>query len=126
MDSVTSRSMSPTPKIVSVRRSTRIVPLLIQHGVHLITTCLLNGPTSRISVSEIYEWLAEKYPSYLYTKRKIRHVLRYDSERTSPRFVIANRNRAAGVPIQWTIRPGTEAQLRRLFSGPPPAEPQFP
>jgi hypothetical protein len=79
-----------------------------------------------MSVSEIYEWPAEKYPSYQYTKRKIRHVLRHDSERRSPRFVIANRNRAAGVPIQWAIRPGIEAQLRRLFSDPPPAEPQFP
>lgn len=77
-------------------------------------------------VAEIYEWLAEKYPSYLYTKRKIRHVLRHDSERTSPRFVIANKNRIAGASIRWTIRPGTEAQLRRSFSDPPPAEPQFP
>jgi hypothetical protein len=109
MDSVTSRSMSPTPKVVSAGRSTRMVPLAIGHGVHLIATCLLNRPTSGMSVSEIYEWLAEKYPSYLYTKRKIRHVLRHDSERTSPRFVIANRNRTAGVLIRWTIRPGTEA-----------------
>ncbi|KAH6667433.1 hypothetical protein B0J14DRAFT_602237 [Halenospora varia] len=125
MDSVTSRSVYPTPKAVSARRSTRIVPLATGHGVHLITACLLNGPTSRMTVAEIYEWLAEKYPSYLYTKRKIRHVLRHDSERTSPRFVIANKLRMAGVPIRWTIRPGTESQLRRLFGGPPAAEPQF-
>merc|ERR1712093_964438 len=46
--------------------------------------------------------------------------------RTSPRFVIANKNRIAGASIRWTIRPGTEAQPRRSFSDPPPAEPQFP
>ena len=126
MDSVTSRSAIPTPKVVSARRSTRMVPLPTGHGVYLITTCLLNGPTSSIGVSKIYEWLAKKYPSYLYTKCKIRHVLRHDSKRTSPRFIIANRDRTAGVPIRWAIWPGTEAQLRRLFNGPPFAEPQFP
>lgn len=126
MDSVTSRSVSTTPKVGSARRSTRMVPLATGHGIHLIATCLLNAPTSRMSVSEIYEWLAEKYPSYQYTKRNIRHVLRHNSERRSPRFVIANKHRIAGVPIRWTIRPGTESQLRRLFGGPPTAERQFP
>lgn len=103
-----------------------MVPLATGHGIHLVATCLLNAPTPRMSVSEIYEWLADKYPRYQYTKCQIRHVLRHDSERTSPRFVIANKHRIAGVPIRWTIRPGTEPQLRRLFSGPPPAEPQLP
>ena len=87
MDSVISQNVSPAPKLVSAKRSTRMMPLAIGHGVHLIATCLLNAPTSGMSASEIYEWLAEKYPSYQYTKRKIRHVLRHDSERTSPRFV---------------------------------------
>jgi hypothetical protein len=69
---------------------------------------------------EIYEWLAQKYLEYQYTKR--------DSERKCPRFVIANTYRLAGVLLRWTIRPGTEAQLRRCFSGPPPTQcplPQF-
>jgi hypothetical protein len=79
-----------------------------------------------MSVSEIYEWLGEKYPRYQYTKYKIRMVLRHDSERKSSRFVIANKHRMAGVPLRWTIRPETGPQLRRLFGGPPPAELQFP
>ena len=126
MDSVISQNVSPAPKLVSAKRSTRMMPLAIGHGVHLIATCLLNAPTSGMSASEIYEWLAEKYPSYQYTKHKIRDVLRHDSERKSPRFVIANKHRITGVPNRWTIRPGTEPQLRRLFGDPPPAEPQFP
>lgn len=73
--------------------------LAIGCGVQLIVIYLLNGLISRMSVSEIYEWFAEKYPNYLYTKCKIRYILRYNSETTSPRFIILNRNRAAGVPI---------------------------
>jgi hypothetical protein len=79
-----------------------------------------------MSVSEIYEWPAEKYPRYQFTKYKVRKVLLHDSERKSSGFVIANERRMAGVPLRWTIRPGTEPQLRRLFSGPPPTQPQFP
>jgi hypothetical protein len=33
--------------------------------------------------------------------------------------MIANKYRIAGVPIRWTIQPGTEHQLRRWLSGPP-------
>jgi hypothetical protein len=80
-------------------------------GVHLIATCLLNVQTLQMSISEIYEWLAKKYARYQYTKFKIRHVPRHDSERKSPRFVIANKYHIAGVPIRWTIRPGMELEL---------------
>ena len=76
-----------------------------------------------MSISEIYERLAEKYLSYQYTKHKIRGVLRHDSERKRPRFVVANKHRIAGVLIRWTIRLGIEPQLRQLFSDPPPVEP---
>jgi len=103
-----------------------MMPLERGHGIHLVATCLLNAPTSQMSVSEIYEWLAEKYPRYQFTKDKVRKVLLHDSERKSSRFVIANKRRTAGVPLRWTVRPGTEPQLRRLFSGPPPAESRFP
>ncbi|KAL5316311.1 hypothetical protein ACEPPN_015356 [Leptodophora sp. 'Broadleaf-Isolate-01'] len=72
-----------------------------------------------MGVSEIYEWLAEKYPQYQYNKNQIRLVLHRDSERKNPRFMIANKHRIAGVPIRWTIQPGTEHQLRRWLSGPP-------
>ena len=102
-----------------------MMPLATGYGIHLVATCLLNAPTSRMSVSEIYEWLAEKYPRYQYTKYKVRKVFLHDSERKISRFVIANKRRMAGVPLRWTIRPGTEPQLRRLFGGPPPTEPQF-
>jgi hypothetical protein len=67
-----------------------MMPLERGHGIHLVATCLLNAPTSRTSVSEIYEWLAEKYPCYQFTKDKDRKVLLHDSERKSSRFVIAN------------------------------------
>jgi hypothetical protein len=49
---------------------------------------------------------------------KIRKVLKHDSKRKGPRFVIANTYPLAGVSLRWTIRPGIEAQLRRCFSGP--------
>jgi hypothetical protein len=104
MDSVMSRSMSFMSKVALAGRSTQMVPLAIGHGIHLITTCLLNRPTSRMSVSEIYEWLAEKYLSYLYTKHKIRYVLRHDFERRSLRFVILTE-----IVLQ-------ECQFNRLFS----------
>ncbi|KAH8163698.1 hypothetical protein CIB48_g4563 [Xylaria polymorpha] len=103
-----------------------MVPLERGHGIHLVATCLLNALTSRMSVSEIYEWLAEKYPRYQFTKNKVRKVLLNDSERKSSRFVIANERRMVGVPLRWTIRPGTEPQLRQLFGGPPPTQSQFP
>lgn len=104
-------------------QATRMISLGTRQGVHLVAAALLNAPNSQLSASEIYEWLAEKYPRYQYTKTKVRHVLRHDSERQSPRFVIANEHRPLGVPIRWTIRPGTENQLRQLFNGPPPPEP---
>jgi hypothetical protein len=44
-------------------------------GIHLIATCLLNSQISQMSIAEIYEWLAQKYPEYQYTKRKIRKAL---------------------------------------------------
>jgi hypothetical protein len=87
---------------------------------------LLNAPTSPMNVSEIYEWLAEKYLCYQYTKSKVCKVLEHNFKRKTSRFVIANKNHMAGVLIRWTIRPGIEPQLRRLFSGPSPAEPPFP
>jgi hypothetical protein len=126
MDSATSKSVSHPPKPVTARRATRIIPLERGHGIHLVATCLLNAPASRISVSEIYKWLFEKYPRYQFTKNKVRKVLLHDSQRKSSRFIIANERPIVGVPLRWTIRPGTEPQLRRLFGGPPPAESQFP
>jgi hypothetical protein len=100
-----------------------MLPLEAGQGIHLIAMCLLNARTSQMSVAEIFEWLAQKYPEYQYTKYKIRKVLRHDSERICPRFVIANKSRLAGVPVRWTIRPGTEPQLRQRFSGPPTKRP---
>lgn len=105
-----------------------MLPMEAGHGVHLIATCLLNAQTAQMSVAEIYEWLAQKYPEYQYTKYKIRKVLKHDFERKCPRFVIANPGRIVGIPLRWMIRPGTEPQLRRCFSGPPPPRrpiPQF-
>jgi hypothetical protein len=52
-----------------------MMPLERGHGIHLVATCLLNAPTSQMSVSEIYEWLAEKYPRYQFMKDKVRKVL---------------------------------------------------
>lgn len=72
-----------------------------------------------MSVAEIYEWLSQKYPEYQYTKYKIRKVLLYDFERKCPRFVIGNRDRLAGIPLRYIIRPGTENELRKSFGGPP-------
>jgi hypothetical protein len=125
MDSITSQSLSESRQGT---RATRILPMEAGHGVHLIATCLLNAQTSQMSVAEIYEWLAQKYPEYQYTKYKIRKVLKHDFERKCPRFVIANPGRIAGIPLRWMIRPGTEPQLRRCFGGPPPPRrpiPQF-
>ena len=85
------------------------------YSIHLIATCLLNVPTLRISVSKTYKWLTEKYPSYQYTKRKIRYILRYNSKRTSHRLVIANEHCITGVLIQYSIYPRTELKLYRLF-----------
>lgn len=109
-------------------RATRMLPMEAGHGVHLIATCLLNAQTSQMSVAEIYEWLAQKYPEYQYIKYKIRKVLKHDFERKCPRFVIANPGRIVGIPLRWMIRPGTEPQLRRCFGRPPPPRrpiPQF-
>lgn len=72
-----------------------------------------------MSVAEIYEWLSQKYPEYQYTKYKIRKVLKHDFERKCPRFVIGNRDRLAGIPLRYIIRPGTESELRKSFGGPP-------
>ncbi|KAL5347680.1 hypothetical protein ACLOAV_007089 [Pseudogymnoascus australis] len=68
-----------------------------------------------MTVAEIHEWLALKYPEYQYRKYNIRKVL---NSRNS-RFVIANRDRIAGLPARWIIRPETETQLLKRFSGPP-------
>ncbi|OBT39115.1 hypothetical protein VE00_10616 [Pseudogymnoascus sp. WSF 3629] len=68
-----------------------------------------------MTVAEIHEWFALKYPEYQYGKYNIRKVL---NSRNS-RFVIANRDRIAGLPARWIIRPRTETQLRKRFSGPP-------
>ncbi|CZR58385.1 uncharacterized protein PAC_08277 [Phialocephala subalpina] len=59
MDSITSQSSSESRQGT---RATRILPMEAGHGVHLIATCLLNAQTSQMSVAEIYEWLAQKYP----------------------------------------------------------------
>jgi len=72
-----------------------------------------------MSICEVYEWLAEKYPQYQYTKKKIRNVLLHDSERQQPRFTIANNHRLPGVPCRWAIRPEMEPELRRLCYPPP-------
>jgi hypothetical protein len=119
MDSITSRS---TPKSHRATQATRMLPVEAGQSIHLIVTCLLNARTSQISIAEIYEWLAQKYLEYQYTKRKIRKVLKHDSERKCPRFVIANKSRIVGVPLRWNIRPGTEPQFRSCFSGPPPTK----
>jgi hypothetical protein len=87
MDSVTSRS---TPKLHRATQAIRMLLVETGQGIHLIATCLLNAQTSQMSIAEIYEWFAQKYPEYQYTKRKIRKVLKHDSERKCPRFVIAN------------------------------------
>lgn len=112
MDFVTSRS---TPELLQAAGATR---MRAGQGIHLIATCLLNASPSQMSVTEIYEWLARKYPRYQYTKDKIRHVLRHDADRKSPRFVIANK-----YPLRWTIRPEMETQLRLCFSDSLPTEP---
>jgi hypothetical protein len=125
MDSITSQSSSQSRQGT---RATRMLPMEAGHRVHLIATCLLNAQTSQMSVAKIYEWLAQKYPEYQYTKYKIRKVLKHDFERKCPRFVIANPGRIAGIPLRWMIRPRTEPQLRRCFGGPPPPRrpiPQF-
>jgi hypothetical protein len=85
MDSITSQSSSESRQGT---RATRMLPIEAGHGVHLIATCLLNAQTSQMSVAEIYEWLAQKYPEYRYTKYKILKVLKHDFERKCPRFVI--------------------------------------
>jgi hypothetical protein len=72
-----------------------------------------------MSICEVYEWLAEKYPECQYTKYKIRKVLLHDSEREQPRFMIANKHRLPGVPCRWAIRPEMEPDLRRLCYPPP-------
>jgi hypothetical protein len=71
-----------------------------------------------MSICEVYEWLAEKYPQYQYTKTKIRNVLHHDSERQQPRFMIANKHRLPGVPCRWAIWPEMEPELRRLCNPP--------
>ena len=109
MDSVISRS---TPKSHRATQGTRM--LLVESGqdIHLIATCLLNARTSQISIAEIYEWFAQKYLDCQYTKHKVHKVLRHNSERECPQFVIANAYRLAGVPLWWTIWPGIEPQFR--------------
>jgi hypothetical protein len=44
------------------------------YGVHLIATCLLNARISQMSVAEIYEWLAQKYPEYSRVRNRL-HIL---------------------------------------------------
>lgn len=80
----------------------------------MVSTCLWRSPRSQLSICEVYEWLAEKYPEYQYTKHKIRDVLRHDSERERPRFMIANKHRLPGVPRRWAIQPEMEPEVRRL------------
>jgi hypothetical protein len=53
-----------------------------------------------MSVSEIYEWLAEKYLYCQFIKNKVRKVLLNNSERKSSRFVIANDRRIVGVSLR--------------------------
>ena len=96
-------------------QATRALPVESGQGIHLVATCLLNSANPRMTVAEIHEWLALKYPEYQYRKYNIRKVLNSQNSR----FVIANRDRIAGLPARWIIRPGTETQLRQHFSGPP-------
>jgi hypothetical protein len=126
MDSAILKSVSHPPKPVTARRATRMIPLERGYSIYLVATCLLNAPTSRMSISEIYKWLTEKYLYYQFIKDKVRKVLLYNSKRKSSRFVITNECYIAGVPLRWTIQPGIEPQLCRLFSRPPPAESQLP
>jgi hypothetical protein len=79
-----------------------------------------------MSICEVYEWLAEKYPECQYTKYKIRKVLLHDSEREQHRFMIANKHRLPGVPCRWAIRPEMEPELRRLCYPPLGRESQVP
>jgi hypothetical protein len=79
-----------------------------------------------MSICEVYEWLAEKYPECQYSKYKIRKVLLHDSEREQARFMIANKHRLPGVPCRWAIRPEMEPELRRLCYPPLGRESQFP
>ena len=65
-----------------------------------------------MSIAEIYEWLAEKYLEKQYTKYKFREVLKRDSEKKSPWFVIANKYCIAGALVCQAIWPGMEPQLR--------------
>ena len=55
----------------------------------------------------------------LFGVRGTQLVIQHDFERKCPRFVIANESQLAGIPVRWTIRPGTEPQLRQCFGGPP-------
>ncbi|KFY80512.1 hypothetical protein V499_00636 [Pseudogymnoascus sp. VKM F-103] len=100
-------------------QATRALSVEYGQGIHLIATCLLNAQNPRMTVTEILDWLALKYPEYQYNRYKIRKVL---NSRKS-RFVIANRDRIASLPARWMIRPGRETELRKLFSGPPRSRP---
>jgi predicted aspartyl protease len=95
-------------------------------GIHLIATCLLNAPTTQMTVCEIFEWLSRQYPRYHYTKKRIRYLLEYYSKKGNPNpvFVIANKYRVAGEQHHWTISSGIEPQLRRWLGDtlPPKAE----
>src|SRR5271156_4454602 len=95
MDTVSSRSTSQTSESL-LKRATLMKPL--KPGPHLITTCLLNAPTSQMTAEEIQKWLAEKYPQYQYKKRQIRDFLRRGSNGEDPIFMIINKYRAAGDP----------------------------
>src|SRR6266536_4960481 len=97
MDSITSRSMSQPSESVLATRSARMMLLGKRYNIYLIATCLFNAFISPMNVSEIYEWLAEKYLCYQYIKFKVCKVLEHDSKRKTFRFVIINKNRMAGV-----------------------------
>jgi hypothetical protein len=48
----------------------------LKPGQHLIATCLLKAPASRMTAEEIEKWLTENYPRYQYTKRQVWDFLR--------------------------------------------------
>ncbi|KAF8862730.1 hypothetical protein BDZ45DRAFT_686558 [Acephala macrosclerotiorum] len=125
MDSVSSKSPSRTLEQNSVGPATRTI-LGHGEGMRLVATCMWRSQSSQMSICDVYEWLAEKYPEYQYPKYKIRKVLLHDSEREQPRFMITNKRRLPGVPCRWAIRPGMEPELRRLCDPPLGREPQDP
>ncbi|KAH8792217.1 hypothetical protein F5882DRAFT_376774 [Hyaloscypha sp. PMI_1271] len=124
MDSVSSRITPST--IQSLARPVTRTVLGHGEGIHLVATCLWRSQSAQMSICEVYEWLAEKYPECQYTKDKIRKVLLHDSAREQARFMIANRHRLPGVPCRWKIRPEMEPELRQLCYAPLGRESQVP